>query len=146
MESFKLANSRLLYKKSNLDSTWIDGLAYIDRSIEEHPRLQRASEQFHLYFFKPGNEINKSDEIWVAREITGFLGKSEFEDLETYDLAKGQIFGKEIKIGQKLALEEVLSIEQEIRSMTEKPLAGTWRASFIPSENEILCRIGLFLA
>lgn len=146
MDTFQLSNSRLLYKKSKIDSSWVEGLSLVDRAIEEHPRLQRSSNQFHLYFFKPGAEINSEDEIWVAREISGFLGKDEFDDLATYDLARGQILGKDLELGQKLALEDVLSIERELRSMTEKVLAPTWRLSFLPSESGLKHRIGLFLA
>ncbi len=144
MESYKLSNTRLLYKKNAMDSSWVHGLTSIDMAIEEHPRIQKASESFHLYFFKPAAELNPSDEIWIAREITGFVNPGELPDMQTYDLGKGEYLGQEAQMGPKLELEELLKEESALRESSSEKLASTWRVSFYRESGELKRRIGLF--
>jgi len=144
MDRFKLSNTRLLYKKNTLDASWIKELAVLDLAIEEHPRVQKASQAFHLYFFKPGKELSSSDELWVAREITGFVNPGELPGMETYDLGKGTYFGKESQMGEELQLEELLEQEQSLREASEKEFASTWRVSFFRENGLLKRRIGLF--
>lgn len=144
MEEFQLPNSRLLYKKSKGSSNWMPLLMEIDQAIEDHPRLQRASDEFHLYFFKPGSELSAEDDLWVAREIIGHLNPGELEDMETYDLAKGKALGLVWDLSDQLNFEEVVNKEKELRNAANRDLAGTWRVSFIREKSGIKAKIGLF--
>lgn len=144
MESFKLPNARLLYKKNKLDNTWMKQLALLDQAIEEHPRLQRASDMFHVYFFKPGSELSSDDDIWVAREISGFVNPGELEGMETYDIGKGQGFGAQKEVSGQLGLNDLLDWEKELRQRAERELAPTWRVSFFRENGVLNQRIGLF--
>lgn len=143
---FELPNSRLLYSKTDTSQDWMTNLISIDLAIESHPRLQRASNQFHLYFFKPGSEIQETEEIWVGREVSGFMNPGELEGLETYDLLKGVGFKEDFEVSGELSLPELLKIENNLREKMKKPAASTWRVSFQETETGITGNIGLFNA
>lgn len=146
MMKSKYPNSRLLLKRCQLNSSWMDDLVEIDLTIEDHPRLQRVSEQFHLYFFKPGKEISHSDEVWITREVSGFISKGELPGLDTYDLGHGEFYAKECQVSSKVLIDEMLLAESQFRDELDEVLADTWRLSFLSSDSEIKHQIGLFLA
>lgn len=146
MKEFDLPNSRLLYSKTDISKDWMTNLISIDLAIESHPRLQRASNQFHLYFFNKGTEVTENSEIWVGREISGFMNPGELEGLETYDLLKGKGFKEDFAVQEDLNLQEILKIEKKLRNEMKKAPATTWRVSFIETESGIEGNIGLFKA
>jgi hypothetical protein len=144
MQEFQLPNSRLLYKKSNVASNWMPTLMKIDQAIENHPRLQRASDQFHLYFFKRGNQMSENEDMWVSREIIGHLNPGELEGLETYDLAKGKALGLSFDLESGLEFKDILEKEESLRRGASKEYADTWRVSFYRENGEMRGKIGLF--
>ncbi len=146
MKATALPNSRLLYSKTDASKDWMTNLISIDLAIESHPRLQRASNQFHLYFFKPGSEVQETEEIWVGREISGFMNPGELEGLETYDLLKGVGFEEEFEVSESLCLQDLLKIEKKLRNEIKVAPASTWRVSFLETESGIKGNIGLFKA
>ena len=146
MERFNLPTSRLLYSNTKVNEDWMDRLIDLDLAIDDHPRLQRTSNQFHLYFFKPGSETAHDEEIWVAREIAGFVNPGELEAMETYDLLKGTGFGADFPVGPELSLDEIKKYESDLRNADDKPLAPTWRVSFMEKSDGIMGKIGVFSA
>ncbi|MFT6070699.1 MAG: hypothetical protein ACJAT2_001338 [Bacteriovoracaceae bacterium] len=146
MKATSLPNARLLYSKTDTSKDWMTNLISIDLAIESHPRLQRASNRFHLYFFKPGSEIQENEEIWVGREVSGFMNPGELEGLETYDLLKGVGFEEEFEVSEGLSLQDLLNREKKLRSELKATPASTWRVSFLETESGIKGNIGLFKA
>jgi hypothetical protein len=146
MKEFELPNSRLLYSKTDISKDWMTNLISIDLAIESHPRLQRASNQFHLYFFKPGAEVSDTEEVWVGREISGFMNPGELEGLKTYDLLKGKGYKEDFVVSEELNLQEILKIEKKLRNEMKNTPAATWRVSFLETETGITGNIGLFKA
>jgi len=128
-------NARLLYQRFFNVEAALSGLPSalksIDSLIDEHPRLERANNNFYLYFF--GDDAK---ECWHGREIIGHLAQTR-EPFGIYDTFKGEAFSWKVENlnWSNLSTKDLLGAERNLRSLAGESLGPTWRICFSPIDN-----------
>lgn len=131
LEEVKVGHARLLYKERPISgfSFWFDELAQVDRYVEGHQRLNRASDMCHLYFFS--EQPHGEDSFWCAREVVGFEGHLP-QGLGLYDLYAGVALTVPVRDlwQERDDFSSLLEKAKEARRLASAAhLAQTWRLS-----------------
>lgn len=127
------SNARLLYRETfGRALNWQGLIGEVDQFIDLSARVERANSSVFLYFFDfPGNEGFLDLDVWVAREVIGFLELDPEGDFFTYDLDAGEVVSIPLDLGEggDLTFNDLfLAVEKALPALKkEYDIVPTWR-------------------